>query len=179
MRNLMFFAAVMIGLGVYMAQQANAIKAAPSQAQPQQQRAFAATQPQANPKMVVSQNTRSVSLAKDGRGHFSADARVDGRNISVMVDTGASVVALNESTAARIGFRPSRSDYTANVSTANGSVKAARTRLASVDIGGVVVRDVEALVLPDSALSENLLGMAYLSRLKRFEYANGRLVLEQ
>jgi aspartyl protease family protein len=35
------------------------------------------------------------------------------------------------------------------------------------------------MVLPDEALAENLLGLSFLSRLKRFEYANGRLVLEQ
>lgn len=178
MRNLLFFAAVMAGLGVYMAHSASRIEAAraPSdKAQPAQIKMAAVEQP----KMVVSPNSRSVSLARDGRGHFQADARVEGRNISFMVDTGASVIALNETSAARIGVRPSRGDFNSTVSTANGSVKAARARLASVDIGGVVVRDVDALVLPDTALSENLLGMAYLSRLKRFEYANGRLVLEQ
>ena len=96
-----------------------------------------------------------------------------------MVDTGASVVALNEKSAARFGFRPSRSDYTTTVSTANGTIKAARTRLAMVELGGIIVRDVDAMVLPDEALSENLLGLSFLSKLKRFEYANGRLVLEQ
>ena len=44
---------------------------------------------------------------------------------------------------------------------------------------GLVVRDVDAMVLPDTALSDNLLGLSFLSRLKRFEYASGRLVLEQ
>ena len=42
-----------------------------------------------------------------------------------------------------------------------------------VDIGGLMVRDVDAMVLPDEALSENLLGLSFLSKLKRFEYANG------
>ena len=42
-----------------------------------------------------------------------------------------------------------------------------------------MVRDVRALVVPDKALNENLLGLSYLTRLKRFEYANGKLVLEQ
>ena len=63
--------------------------------------------------------------------------------------------------------------------TANGTVKAARTRLAMVELGGLIVRDVDAMVLPDEALSENLLGQSFLSRLKRFEYANGKMVLEQ
>jgi aspartyl protease family protein len=48
-----------------------------------------------------------------------------------------------------------------------------------VDIGGLVVHDVDAMVLPDEALSENLLGLSFLSRLKRFEYANGKMILEQ
>jgi aspartyl protease family protein len=96
-----------------------------------------------------------------------------------MVDTGASVIALNESSAARFGLRPARGDYKATVTTANGTIKAAPTRLAMVDIGGLVVRDVDALVLPDEALSENLLGLSFLSKLKRFEFANGKMVLEQ
>ena len=41
------------------------------------------------------------------------------------------------------------------------------------------MRDVEAMVLPDNVLSENLLGLSYLSRLRRFEYSGGKLVLEQ
>ena len=96
-----------------------------------------------------------------------------------MVDTGASVVALNETSAARFGLRPSRGDYNATVTTAIGTIKAARARIAMLDVGGLVVRDVDAMVLPDGALSENLLGLSFLSKLKRFEYANGQMLLEQ
>jgi hypothetical protein len=67
----------------------------------------------------------------------------------------------------------------ATVSTANGTVKAAPARLAMVDLGGIIVRDVDAMVLPDEVLSENLLGLSFLSKLKRFEYANGLMALEQ
>jgi aspartyl protease family protein len=38
---------------------------------------------------------------------------------------------------------------------------------------------VQAAVIPDQALSTNLLGMSFLSRVRRFEMANGRLVMEQ
>jgi aspartyl protease family protein len=58
-------------------------------------------------------------------------------------------------------------------------VKAAPTRLAMVELGDLIVRDVDAMVLPDEALSENLLGLSFLSKLRRFEYANGKMVLEQ
>jgi aspartyl protease family protein len=122
---------------------------------------------------------RSVSIPRDARGHFQTEGRIDGQRIGFMVDTGASMIALNETSAARFGLRPSRGDYNATVTTANGTIKAARTRLAMVDVSGLVVRDVDAMVLPDEALSENLLGLSFLSKLKRFEYANGKMVLEQ
>ena len=170
MRSIMFLAAILIGLGTVMAQVADRMTTTP---------AMAKTAAIAIPRDSSPAGIRSVSIARDPRGHFQTEARIDGQRIGFMVDTGASVIALNEKSAARFGLRPSRADYNANVTTANGTIKAARTKLAMVEIGGIVVRDVEAMVLPDEALSENLLGLSFLSRLKRFEYANGKMVLEQ
>lgn len=173
MRNILIFAAVLAALGVFLARMADNL-------QPSMQAAAAATQGRAPAIATPDQaGRRSHAIARDARGHFQTDGRIDGRRVGFMVDTGASVIALNESSAAQLGIRPARADYNATVSTANGTVKAARTRLASVDVGGLEVRDVEAMVLPDTALSENLLGLSYLSRLRRFEYSGGRLVLEQ
>ena len=96
-----------------------------------------------------------------------------------MVDTGASLVVLRETDAANVGIRPMPRDYTATVSTANGKIKAAPAKIephrgrrhhglrrAGAGAAGRV-------------LSQNLLGVSFLSRLKRYEYADGRLVLEQ
>ena len=171
MRNLMILAAVLVGLGTYMAQVADKMSPARAAANAAPQKARAQT--------VAQVSGRSLDIPRDARGHFQTDGRIEGQRVNFMIDTGASLVALNEKTAARFGLRPSHSDYNATVSTANGTIKAARTRLAMIELGGLVVRDVDALVLPDEALSENLLGLSFLSKLKRFEYANGRLVLEQ
>jgi aspartyl protease family protein len=126
----------------------------------------------------VSSSARIVSLGRDHRGHFQAHGRVDGRQVSFMVDTGASIIALTERDADRLGVRPSRSAFTSAVQTANGVVRAAPVTLNSVDIGGLVVRDVRAVVVSGGGLTENLLGLSYLTRLKRFEYSNNKLVLE-
>ena len=163
----------MMGLGLYLADKAANIKRPVTVAVASSQSAPVASD------ATPSNGRRSHTIAKDSRGHFTTDGRVDGRRLDFMVDTGASVIALTESSAARIGIRPSRSDFNAPVSTANGVVKAARARLDSVDIGGLEVRDVQAMILPDDVLSENLLGLSYLSRLRRFEYAGGKLLLEQ
>ena len=172
MRNIMIFAAIMIGLGSFMAQMADKMTPTSASATTMARNAVSA-------ETVAQAGIRSLSIPRDARGHFQTDGRIDGQRVDFMVDTGASLVALNEKSAARFGLRPSRSDYNATVTTANGTIKAARTRLAMVELGGLVVRDVDAMVLPDEALSENLLGLSFLSKLKRFEYANGKMVLEQ
>jgi aspartyl protease family protein len=65
------------------------------------------------------------------------------------------------------------------VKTANGVVRAAPVQLNMVEIDDIMVRDVAAMVMPDGALSDNLLGLSFLSRLHRYEYSGGKLVLEQ
>jgi aspartyl protease family protein len=173
MRNIMIFAALMVFLGTVMAQVADKMTPAPAAA------TTTAARKTSPAETVAQAGNRSLSIPRDARGHFETEGRIEGQRIAFMVDTGASVIALNESSAARFGLRPARGDYKASVTTANGIIKAAPTRLAMVDIGGLIVRDVDAMVLPDAALSENLLGLSFLSRLKRFEYANGKMVLEQ
>jgi aspartyl protease family protein len=173
MRGLMILAAFLIGAGTLMAQMADKMAPATPAA------AMTSSSKSSALQADGQSGSRSLSISRDARGHFQTDGRIDGQRIGFMVDTGASMIALNEKSAARFGLRPAQGDYKMTVSTANGTIKAARTRLAMVDIGGLIVRDVDAMVLPDEALSENLLGLSFLSKLKRFEYANGKMVLEQ
>lgn len=129
--------------------------------------------------VVMSARSRTVSITPARNGHFLAEGRIEGRPIRFVVDTGASTIALTKQDAARLGVQPFPNDYTAQVRTANGTVRAAPVTLREVEIGDISVRDVRALVLPEAALSENLLGLSFLSRLRRFEFREGRLVLEQ
>src|SRR5262249_1752125 len=75
----------------------------------------------------------------DRRGHFRVEGAVDGRRLDFMVDTGASVVTLTESDAARLGFHPGPRDYVAQLKTANGTVRGAPLRLGMGEIGGTSV----------------------------------------
>ena len=122
-------------------------------------------------------DTRTVVIPSQD-GHFAAEARVDGRPVAFMVDTGASLITLRASEASRLGYRPRDNDYTVRVSTANGEGRAAAIELSMVEVGEIMVRDVPALVVPDNALSVNLLGMSFLSRV-RWQHERGQLVLEQ
>ena len=131
------------------------------------------------PRDRPSLSGRRMALSADPRGHFLANAVVNGRSIDVIVDTGATTVALSEATARRIGVFVPRSAFTRPISTANGVVNVASVTLDEVRLGSVSVRGVEAVVIPGDALSVSLLGMSFLNRLSRFEFAGDQLVLTQ
>jgi len=170
MRHFLILFVVMAAVGIGVARHSDHSKSGASNAM--------AMAPQPEPAPAVSSNTRTVTLNSDRRGQFQADARVDGRSIDFMVDTGASSIALRESSAAKLGIHPSARDYNIKMQTANGIGKAARVQLNRVELGGITVRDVDALVVPDESLAVNLLGMTFLSRVK-WSHDRGRLVLEQ
>ena len=110
-----------------------------------------------------------TELKAGANGHFVADAYINDTQVKALIDTGASVVAIPYAEAERMGLRPAFLDFDHTVSTANGQVKAAVVTLREVEIDGVVARDVKAMVLPEGALSHVLIGMSFLSRLRRYE----------
>jgi aspartyl protease family protein len=130
------------------------------------------------PAPTSSHNSRSVTISRGNGGHFWTEARIDGRRLELVVDTGASLIALRASDAARLGIHPAAREFNVKVSTANGITRAAHVQLRAVEVGNIVVRDLAALVHADEGLGVNLLGMSFLSKL-RWTHERGRLVLEQ
>ena len=122
---------------------------------------------------------RKTRIDMDARGHFVAKAKMNNRFVEVLVDTGATNVAINKSTAKRLGIRLAKADFKYEVNTANGKTRAALAVIDRIKIGRVEVRDVRAAVLEDKALSSTLLGMTFLKELKSFEVRNGQLILTQ
>jgi aspartyl protease family protein len=109
-----------------------------------------------------------AQVLKAADGHYWAEAEIDGRAVRVLVDTGASVVALTREDALRLGLKLTPEDFTRTVQTASGPARAAAVELKSVAIAGAEVRQVQALVVEDG-LTQSLLGMSYLGRLSGFE----------
>lgn len=119
-------------------------------------------------------------ITADRFGQYSTDAEINGSRITnMLVDTGATTVALSYEDASAIGVFPAPSDYKIPVNTANGVARVAHVKLHDVRIGNLVVYDVDALVGERGALSSSLLGMTFLSKLSRFEVESGALVLRQ
>jgi aspartyl protease family protein len=122
---------------------------------------------------------RAASIAADAGGQYRARALIEGQDVDVMIDTGATVVALTSETAARLGVAldPSRPRWKMN--TANGVALASPVTLRSVSLGAIYMDDVQAVVMPPGAATINLLGASFLKRLVSVEQRGGMLVLRQ
>lgn len=115
-----------------------------------------------------------VRLRANPQGHYLADGLVNGREATMMVDTGATTVAIPGAWADRLGLgRGPR----VTVRTANGEAEAWLTRIDELQLGSMVFRDVRANIVPglDGAI---LLGMSALSSVE-FRQRDGELVLRQ
>src|ERR1700682_492240 len=103
MRNILIFAAILVGLGLAMARIADTMTPAKS---------TVAMSRSPEPAPASASSSRTVSIDRDRNGHFQTEARVDGSYLNFMVDTGATVIALKERDAARVGLHPSPADFT-------------------------------------------------------------------
>lgn len=106
----------------------------------------------------------AVLIGRSGDSHFYADAEIDGRNIRMLVDSGASIVALTRRDAEAIGINVDDLPISGTARTAGGDVPMRTVMLDSVEIDGLEVRQVQAAVV-DADMGVSLLGQSYLSRL--------------
>jgi len=131
--------------------------------------------PNREPVSVVQGNRIEVRLVSNGQGHFVADGLINGLQVTFLLDTGATDVAIPAEQAERLGL--SRGARVA-LQTANGPSTGYRTTLDSLTLGDIVLHDVRALIAPGFGAEQVLLGMSALKQLE-FTQRAGTLVLRQ
>ena len=106
----------------------------------------------------------SAMIHADTQGHFVADGQINGKAVRLLVDTGASHVALPASEATRLGldYRSGRKGAT---KTANGIATVHLVKLDTVRLGNITLYGVDAMVMESERLTQPLLGMSFLNRL--------------
>ncbi|UVL19877.1 TIGR02281 family clan AA aspartic protease [Pseudomonas sp. B21-023] len=134
---------------------------------------------QQNPNRVVQSEQGDgfveVRLLSNGQGHFVADGAINGRPVHFMLDTGATDVAIPEALARDLDLARGAA---VQLSTANGRTQGYRTRLDSLQLGDIHLRDVRALVVPGLDGQGVLLGMSALKQLE-FTQRGGTMLLRQ
>ena len=130
------------------------------------------------PGEPVSLSATETVLTRDGYGHFTTLADVNGRKLRMLIDTGSSDVALPYEDAVRVGLDVSKLQFDRAVMTANGEAKVAPIMLPFVRVGGITLRNVPGSVAEPGKLGSPLLGMSFLSQLREVSIRGDRLWLK-
>ncbi|HIP24001.1 MAG TPA: TIGR02281 family clan AA aspartic protease [Rhodobacteraceae bacterium] len=131
------------------------------------------------PFAAVATAPLEATLNRAWDGHFRTIARIDGGDIGVLVDTGASLILLRYDDAMRAGVNPALLDFDIPLTTASGRSYVALHQFSQVRIGGVVVRNVAGAVAMPGELHNSLLGMSFLEQLTETVIRRDAMILRQ
>ncbi len=134
---------------------------------------WAARQNNPNSARVLSAQQGELTLIRNRAGHYVADGEINGRRVTFLLDTGATAVALPAALARELGVKRGAA---VTVQTANGAAAGFETRLDSVRIGPIEMREVAAIVAGEMEPDTVLLGMSFLKRVE-FTQRDDRLIL--
>ena len=117
-----------------------------------------------------------VVLTAGGGGHFFTLGQINGKSVNMVVDTGATTVALSVHEAQRMGL-DYKSGQLIQLSTANGVISGWLIKLGSVRVGDVVVHGVDGIISSGS-MPMVLLGNSFLTHFQMTR-TNDQMVLEK
>lgn len=118
-----------------------------------------------------------LTLPRQADGHFYAAVTIDGQPYPMLVDTGASMVALtgDDALAMNLDWDPGHLDVVAQG--ASGPVEGVHTRIPEMQVGDHEARDVDAVIIPEG-LGVSLLGQSFLSTVGRVEISGDSMILK-
>jgi aspartyl protease family protein len=125
-------------------------------------------------KVSVLGSDKIVTLQRGVDGHYRAEALINGVKVDVLVDTGATGVAISQKVADELNLK---SQSAIRTRTANGDSVAYLTRLESIKLGGIEAKNVGALITPGLG-GDALLGMSFLGRMDVRLY-QGEMTIKQ
>jgi aspartyl protease family protein len=132
--------------------------------------------PAPGPALVATSWTDNLTLPRAHDGHFYAQIDIDGRTARLMVDTGASVVALTGADARALGLLWDDSAIGVVAQGASGPVLGVPVMLPRIALGGFEVENVPAIIVPEG-LFVSLLGQSFLERLGKVEIAGETMIV--
>lgn len=115
-------------------------------------------------------------IARSSDHHYYTDAKVNGRPVHFMIDTGAGETALTEADAQQLGLPVDPNKYEVIGDGASGMVRGQYVQLKSIDVGGIRQSDAKAVVVAGATVS--LLGQPFLEKVDEIVIRNGEMRLK-
>lgn len=132
--------------------------------------------PNQKPSGTTAGGIREVQLKANHHHHYVADGSLNGIPVTFMIDTGATDVAIPAHMGEKLRLIPGERGIS---TTANGEVTVYRTRINSIELGNIVIHNIQGSLNPGmSSGDEILLGMTFLKHLE-FSQKDGVLTLRK
>ncbi len=119
---------------------------------------------------------RALTIRESADGHYYVNARINGSDVRLLVDTGATTTVLSRKHAERAGIFVGPSDFDVRVRTGSGYAQAARVRIEDLEVGEARLGNVSALVM-DTPGELSVLGITTLQRFRGYEVRDGVLTI--
>jgi len=125
----------------------------------------------------LNKSADNVQVKSAADGHYYMPVAINGKQIKMMADTGASAVFLNQSDAKSAGINVNSLSYNIPYDTANGTIYAAETTIPSLNVNGIIMQNVPVTISPKNGTDVSLLGMSFFNKLKKYEVNDGVMTL--
>lgn len=127
-------------------------------------------------KIETKTEDQHITISSDPDGHFRTAAFINDQKINMLVDTGASMVALSRKDAAKLGYYFYDNDFIHAGKSATDKIKYIEITLAEIEVAGIRLSNVPAAVVNNETMPA-LLGMSFINRLNRIEIRKDKLTI--
>ena len=125
--------------------------------------------PNQNPDSSIQDGQAQVVLKQNRQGHYVTNGTINGKEVTFLLDTGATDVSIPAHIADSIDLKRGRS---IPISTANGNIKVYQSWVKELGIGDIILEDVDANINPEMRDDFILLGMSALTKLEFTQRGN-------
>ena len=122
-----------------------------------------------NQNLIADNGSAEVVLQRNRAGHYVAPGKINGTDVTFLLDTGATTISIPEAVANKIGLEKG---FRSDVSTANGNITVYNSTLDSMQLGGIKLFDIRGHINPYMDGETVLLGMSFMKHLEITQKGN-------
>ncbi len=126
-------------------------------------------------KSNSNQEARRVELQRNRYGHYVATGKINNREVTFLLDTGATWVSIPEPVAKDLKLK---AGYANQVQTANGVITVYQTKINTIQLGDIILYGVRAHINPYMQGEEILLGMSFLKELEFYQQGDKLTIIQ-
>lgn len=110
--------------------------------------------------------------------HYDVIAVINGKEVEMLIDTGATYTTVDQTTARRLDLTPDTAALPSQVITANGTVEARFGRAEKFNLGSIEAANLQVAIMPDTGNRQGVIGMNLLNQLASWRVEDRKLYLQ-